>query len=101
MRDSRLQGGAENPCSSNRIRNVRSLRIVHGLGWAAVHTIDDVGVGIEGDLYAGVSEQLLDELGVLACHEEYCSAGVADVVELTLSSRFRLAPSIPGPARLT
>jgi hypothetical protein len=28
-----------------------------------------------------VAEEFLDVLWVLACHEEYCSAGVAEVVE--------------------
>jgi hypothetical protein len=28
-----------------------------------------------------VAQEPLNELGVLACHEEYCSAGVAEVVE--------------------
>ena len=51
---------------------------------AAVHTLDDVGVGIEGDLYAGVAEEFLDVLWVLACHEEYCSAGAAEIVESDL-----------------
>jgi hypothetical protein len=36
-----------------------------------------VAIGVERDVYAGMAQELLDELGVLACHEEYCSAGVA------------------------
>lgn len=37
-------------------------------------------VGIERDAYAGVPEEFLDELGVLVCHGEYCSAGVAEIM---------------------
>src|SRR5215207_11549822 len=55
--------------------------LVHDVGQAAVHTLDDVGVGVQGDGDARVAQELLDELGVLACHEEYCSAGVTQIVE--------------------
>src|SRR5215211_123384 len=64
-------------CDSASVRNARSQRAVHGLGQAAVHTLDDVGVGVEGDENAGVAEEFLNILWVLARHEEYCSAGVA------------------------
>jgi hypothetical protein len=40
-----------------------------------------VGVGVEGDVYAGVAGGLSNVLWVLACHEEYCSAGMAEVME--------------------
>jgi hypothetical protein len=40
-----------------------------------------MAVGVEGDGYAGVAEELLDVLGVLACHEQYCSAGVPEIVQ--------------------
>ena len=33
----------------------RSQRIVHGVGEATVHALDDVGVGVEGDGGAGVA----------------------------------------------
>ena len=46
-----------------------------------VHTLDDTGVGVEGDVFAGVAEELLTERRVLFCHEEYCSAGVAEIME--------------------
>jgi|SRR5215211_1688123 len=39
------------------------------------------GVGVEGDVYARVAQEFLDVLGVLACHKEYCSAGVAEIME--------------------
>jgi hypothetical protein len=67
-------------CGSNSAQKVGSQRLVHGVGQAAVHPLDDVRVGIEGDGYAGVAEKLLDVFRVLACHEEYCSAGVAKVI---------------------
>ena len=38
-------------------------------------------VGVERHVYAGAVQTLLDELGMLACHEEYCSAGVPEIVE--------------------
>ena len=68
-------------CGSNSTRNECSQRVVHGVGQAAVHALDDVGVGVEGDVYAGVAEEFLDVLWVLACHEEYCSAGVPKVMD--------------------
>jgi hypothetical protein len=80
MRNSRLRGGAENPCGSNSSRNECSQRVVHSVGQPTVNTLDNVAIGVERDGYACVSEELLDELGVLACHEEYCSAGVAQIL---------------------
>src|SRR5215211_4595425 len=68
-------------CGSNSTRNGCSQRIVHCVGQAAVHTLDDVGVGVEGDVYAGVAQEFLDVLWVLACHEEYCSAGVPKIMD--------------------
>jgi hypothetical protein len=40
-----------------------------------------VRVGVEGDVYAGVAQKLLDVLWMLARHEEYCSASVTQIVE--------------------
>ena len=68
-------------CGSTSVLNARSQRVVHGLGQAAVHTLDDVGVGVEGDENAGVAEEFLNIVWVLVCHEEYCSAGVAEFVD--------------------
>jgi hypothetical protein len=64
-------------CGGTSVRNARAQRVVHGLGQAAIHTLDDVGVGVEGDENAGVTEEFLNILWVLARHEEYCSAGLA------------------------
>jgi hypothetical protein len=80
MRNSRLRGQAGNPDGSNSSRKARSQRIVHGVGQAAVYPLDDAGVGVEADVYAGVLEKLLDVFWVLARHEAYCSAGVAEII---------------------
>jgi hypothetical protein len=57
-----------------------------------------VGVGVEGDGYAGVAQEFLDVLGMLACHEEYCSAGVAE--EEGLGRPRRLVPLVVVPVRV-
>jgi hypothetical protein len=56
-------------------------RLIHSVPETAVHPLDDVAVDAEGDAYAGVPEMLLDVLGMLACHEEYCSARTAQIME--------------------
>jgi hypothetical protein len=81
MRNSCLWGEAKNPHGSNSARNARSQRVVHGVGQTAVQALDDVGVGAEGDGDASVAEEFLNVFRVLACHEEYCSAGVTEVVK--------------------
>src|SRR5215210_1697138 len=81
MRDFRLRGRAEVPCGSNSARNECSLRFVHGVGQAAVHILDDVGVNVENYGDVGVAQEFLYVPGMLACHEEYCSAGVAEIME--------------------
>jgi hypothetical protein len=48
--------------------------LVNRVGQPAVHPLDNVAIGVERDVYACVAQELLDELGMLACHEEYCSA---------------------------
>jgi hypothetical protein len=58
-----------------------SQRLVHHVGQPAVHPFDDVGVGVERDVYARVAQKLLDVLGMLNCHEEYRSAGVPEIVQ--------------------
>ena len=58
-----------------------SQRLVHRVSQPDVHALDNVAIGVEGDVYASVAQQLLDELGVLACHEEYCSAGVPKIMD--------------------
>ena len=58
-----------------------SQRLVHRVSQPDVHALDNVAIGVEGDVYASVAQQLLDIFWMLACHEEYCSAGVAEVVE--------------------
>jgi hypothetical protein len=50
------------------------------VGQATVHTHDDVGAGVQVDGDAGVNV-----FRVLTCHEEYCSAGVAEIMEGTWS----------------
>jgi hypothetical protein len=60
---------------------VGSQRLVHRLGQPAVHTLDHVAVGVEGDAYAGVAQELLDVLGMFAHHEEYRSVGVPEIVQ--------------------
>ena len=72
MENFRLWTRAENRDGSHSVRSARSQRVVHSL--------NDVGVGVEGDVYAGVAELLLNVPGVLVCHEEYCSAGVAEIM---------------------
>ena len=49
---------------------------------AAVHAGDYVGVGVQGEGYGGVPEELLDVFGVDVAGEEQGGAGVAEVVEL-------------------
>ena len=68
-------------CGSNSARNTYSQRVVHSVGQAAVHALDDVGVGVEGDGDAGMAEAFLDVLWVLAFHGVYCSAAVGEIVE--------------------
>ena len=63
-----------------------SESLVHRVGQPTVHALDNVAIGVERDGYACVAEELLDELGVLACHEEYCSAGVAQILSLKAGS---------------
>ena len=46
-----------------------------------VHAGQDVGVGVEGEGDAGVSEELLDVLGVDISGEKQGGAGVPEVVE--------------------
>ena len=40
-----------------------------------------MAVGIHRDGDVGVSQELLDVLGMLALHEEYCSARVPEIVQ--------------------
>src|SRR5215208_7558272 len=74
-------GSSQKPRRQQYVSSSPSESLVHRVGQPAVHALDDVGVCIQGDGDAGVSEEFLDELGMLACHEEYCSAGVAQIVE--------------------
>jgi hypothetical protein len=67
-------GSSRIPRWQHSSQKARSERIVHSVGKPTVHPPDNVGVGIEGDVYAGAP-------WVFACHEEYCSAGVAEVVQ--------------------
>jgi hypothetical protein len=41
-------------------------RGIHTAGCGIAHVGQDVGVGVQGEAYVGVSEELLDELGVHA-----------------------------------
>ena len=54
-----------------------SKSLVHSLGQPAVHPLDHVALGVEGDAYAGMSQKLLHVLLMLAGHEQYRCAGVA------------------------
>ena len=47
----------------------------------AVHAGQDVGVGVQGERDAGVSQEFLDVLGVNVSGEEQGGAGVPEVVE--------------------
>ena len=77
MRNSRHRGQAQNPGVSSS----PSESLVHRIGQPAVHALDNVAIGVQRDGDARVTEELLDELGVLACHEEYCSAGVPKIMD--------------------
>jgi hypothetical protein len=85
MRNSRLRGRAKN----SGVSSSPSESLVHRVGQPAVHALDNVAIGVERDGDRCVSEQFLDKLGVLACHEEYCSAGAAEIVESDLG-QFRI-----------
>jgi hypothetical protein len=54
---------------------------VHGGGSGAVHAWQDVGVGVEGERDAGVSQELLDVLGVDVTGKEQGGEGVPEVVD--------------------
>jgi hypothetical protein len=41
-----------------------------------------MAVGVQADEYVRVAQKLLHEVGILARHEEYCSAGVPEIVQL-------------------
>lgn len=51
-----------------RLRNVSggSQRIIHNFCKPTVHSLNDVGVGVEGNGNAGVAQKLLHVLGMLA-----------------------------------
>jgi hypothetical protein len=72
-------------CQKPRWQQCGSIRaskgLVHRVAKSAVHPLDDVGIGVEGDVYAGVTKKFLHVLRMLACHEEYCSAGVPKIME--------------------
>ena len=55
--------------------------IVHSVGEPAIHVLYHVAVGVQRDRDVGVPEHLLNELGMLACHEEYCSARMPKIVQ--------------------
>src|SRR5829696_2047871 len=74
-------GSSRKPRRQQYVSSSPSESLVHHLGQPAVHPLDNVAIGVERDGNACVAEEFLDELGVLACHEEYCSAGVAQIVE--------------------
>src|SRR3712207_5892875 len=96
MHDSRLRSRAGYPDGSSSVRDARSLRIVHSVGRTDVHTLYVVGARVQGDGDASVSHEVLDVLWVLACHEEYCSAGVAEVLGVDLGQirHFRVRPKL-------
>jgi hypothetical protein len=87
------------PESSLRGGSSGSQRLVHGVCKPTVHPLDHVAVGVEGDAYAGVPQKLLHVLGMLARHEEYRCAGVAEIMKycfLLLSVRMHVEPLWDG-----
>src|SRR5829696_2536813 len=74
-------GSSRKPRCQQYVSSSPSESLVHSFGQPAIHTLDNVAIRVESNVYAGVAQELLDELGVLACHEEYCSASVAQIVE--------------------
>ena len=48
-----------------------SQLLIHCVCHPTIHTLYNMAIGVERDRYACVAEELLDELGVLACNEEY------------------------------
>jgi hypothetical protein len=81
-----------------------SQRVVHRVREPAAHALDYVGVGVQRDAYAGMAQQLLDVLGVLACHKQNRGAGVPEVVQpdgwelRTLEQRLEVPPQQIRPA---
>src|SRR5215210_3101539 len=53
---------------------------VHRSCRRVAHSWEDVAVGVEGDRYGGVAEELLHDLGVDPSREEQRSAGVPEIV---------------------
>jgi hypothetical protein len=49
-----------------------------------VHRRHDVGVGVQRDLHAGVSEPLLDRLGVNSGLQSKCGVSMAKIVKADL-----------------
>src|SRR5829696_8626131 len=77
-------GSSQKPRCQQYVSSSPSESLVHRVGQPAVHALDNVAIGVERDGDRCMSEQFLDKLGVLACHEEYCSAGAAEIVESDL-----------------
>jgi hypothetical protein len=72
-----------------------SERGVHPAGCGIAHVGQDVGVGIQGEAYIGVPQELLDELWVYALPEQERRARVPKVVE---TERLRQGGSLGVPA---
>jgi hypothetical protein len=53
---------------------------VHSTSCVLAHGRHPVRVAVEGKLYAGVSREVLDELGMHASTEKQCEAGVPQVM---------------------
>jgi hypothetical protein len=87
------------PESSLRGASSGSQRLVHGVCKPTVHPLDDMRVCVEGDAYAGVPQKLLRVPGMLARHEEYRCAGVAEIMKycfLLLSVHMHVEPLWDG-----
>ena len=70
--------GLWQPCGSNR-RLPQNL--IYRIAYRTIHAWQDVGVGVQGLSYGGVSKKFLDVLGVDVTAEQQRSARVPEVVE--------------------
>jgi hypothetical protein len=96
----RILAGHANPLVGGRLprlpvrldweRFSRSEEACDPLGCGALHAGDDVGVGVEGDGDAGVTEAFLDDLGVDAGGERQGGGRVPEVVVVPTSAQPRL-----------
>ena len=69
------------PCVLQPYCNPLPQHIFEGTGRAVLHGGEDVGVGVKGDGYRGVSQHLRDDLGIDVSRQEQRRARVPEVVE--------------------